>query len=404
MERRLEGLQQQLQAVANNLWCQTFVHWDQSIVVTSDASWTDLSYHLDTRTIARLHSTGSRSECEHTKQRTVSSSADRLSSVGGRFTVRNMSVNSFSNIFIKWENICIIGPIIVNIAAGNWSNSWKRRSGSIKIEMKFVWVKRWNICKVKTICSVRSSVNWPTTSINSNRMRNRSTSIGWWSRPMTYRKILYEQRSVNYHSQSDLLDVLECYFQLLNTFDDLKVRWFESPPSLIRPAHFKRYFSYYVCFGAVGLYAAYRIYSNRAGIADYVSTTYDSLKFFVNEHLVVPLRTIYTSTFESRASQATFENSQLNYAHSKKILEEMLIEYGQKHAPTLADIQQMSVEEFLGTLQERASNEDMNIVMKNYQRELDQPIRSALVGDLIKGRSDRSSSVVQTDVSPSLFR
>jgi len=41
--------------------------------------------------------------------------------------------------------------------------------------------------------------------------------------------------------------------------------------------------------------------------------------------------------------------------------------------------------EFLSTINERARNQDMNIVMKNYQQELNTPIRSALLGDLIKG-------------------
>jgi F0F1-type ATP synthase membrane subunit b/b' len=119
---------------------------------------------------------------------------------------------------------------------------------------------------------------------------------------------------------------------------------------------------------------------------NYIYSTYDSFKFFAEEHLIVPLKTIYASTFESRASASAFENSQLNYTNSKKILEEMLGEYGRQHAAALAQINDIPVEEFLKTLNQRAVDEDMNIVMKYYQQELNAPIRSALVGDLIKGK------------------
>jgi hypothetical protein len=63
----------------------------------------------------------------------------------------------------------------------------------------------------------------------------------------------------------------------------------------------------------------------------------------------------------------------------------MLEDYGHQHANTLAQINNISLEEFLSTLNQRAINEDMNIVMKNYQQELNAPIKSALLGDLIKG-------------------
>jgi len=63
----------------------------------------------------------------------------------------------------------------------------------------------------------------------------------------------------------------------------------------------------------------------------------------------------------------------------------MLEEYGRQHADTLAQVNNISRDEFLSTLNQRAVNEDMNIVMKNYQQELDTPIISALLGDLIKG-------------------
>ena len=133
------------------------------------------------------------------------------------------------------------------------------------------------------------------------------------------------------------------------------------------------------------MFIIYKVYTNKTGIYNYITTTYESLKFFLNEHLITPLKTIYTSTFESRSSESAYENSQLNYTNSKKILEEMLEEYGRQHAGTLAQVNNISVEEFLATLNERARNEDMNVVMKNYQQELNSPIRSALLGDLIKG-------------------
>ncbi|CAF0879771.1 unnamed protein product [Adineta steineri] len=63
----------------------------------------------------------------------------------------------------------------------------------------------------------------------------------------------------------------------------------------------------------------------------------------------------------------------------------MLEDYGHQHARTLAQVNNLSVEEFLASLNEHATNEDMNIVMKNYQQEMNSPIRAALFGDLIKG-------------------
>ncbi|CAF3833915.1 unnamed protein product [Rotaria sp. Silwood1] len=199
-------------------------------------------------------------------------------------------------------------------------------------------------------------------------------------------KILFDHTtSINYNSHSDLSDVIEAYNQILNSFEEFKLRWIDTIHLYYRPTHIKRYLPYYICFSAIGFYTLYKIYTNKQQIINYIYSSYDSLKFFINEHLIVPLKTIYTSTFESRSSQTAFENSQINYINSKKILEEMLEEYGRQHAGTLAQINNTSIDEFLSTLNERAKNEDMNVVMKNYQQELNRPIISALLGDLIKG-------------------
>ncbi|UJR15273.1 hypothetical protein I4U23_002227 [Adineta vaga] len=197
--------------------------------------------------------------------------------------------------------------------------------------------------------------------------------------------IVFDGTTVDYNTQSDLLDVIEVYSQILNSFDEFRSKLIEKIHLYERPTHLKRYLPYYVCFTALGFYTIYKVYTNKTGIMNYIFTTYESLKFFLNEHLILPLKTIYTSTFESNASENAYENSQLNYTNSKKILEEMLEEYGRQHASTLAQVNNVTVEEFLSTLHEHARNEDMNVVMKNYQQELNSPIRSALLGDLIKG-------------------
>lgn len=199
-------------------------------------------------------------------------------------------------------------------------------------------------------------------------------------------KILFDNASIDCNSHSDLTDVIEVYSQMLNAFEDFKLRWVDLMHLYYRPTHLKRYLPYYVCVAGIGAYTLYKVYTNRQEIVNYVYTSYDSLQFFINEHLIEPLKTIYVSTFQSRASQSAFENSQLNYINSKKILEEMLEEYGRQHANVLAQVNNSGIEEFLSTLTERAKNEDMNIVMKNYQLEMDKPIRSALLGDLIKGK------------------
>jgi len=198
-------------------------------------------------------------------------------------------------------------------------------------------------------------------------------------------RIFFEQQTVEYNAQSDLSDVVELYSQILNSFDEYQMRWHEKIQLYYRPTHFKRYLPYYICLSAIGVYTLYKIYSNKQAIHDYVLTSYDSLKSFANEHLVDPLKTIYTSTFHSRSSDVEFENSKMNYISSKKILEEMLENYGRQHATALAQINQTTVDDFLSTLKQNAINEDMNIVMKHYQHELDSPIRSAILGDLIKG-------------------
>ncbi|CAF0983277.1 unnamed protein product [Adineta ricciae] len=198
-------------------------------------------------------------------------------------------------------------------------------------------------------------------------------------------KIVFDEVTVEYNSQSDLLDVIEVHSQILNSFDEFRSKLIEKIHLYRRPTHLKRYLPYYIGFTAIGMFIIYKVYTNKTGIYNYITTTYESLKFFLNEHLVAPLKTIYTSTFESHSSESAYENSQLNYTNSKKILEEMLEEYGRQHAGTLAQVNNVSVEEFLATLNERARNEDMNVVMKNYQQELNSPIRSALLGDLIKG-------------------
>ena len=204
-------------------------------------------------------------------------------------------------------------------------------------------------------------------------------------------KLLFDNHSIDYNTHSDLSDVIELYSQILNSFEEFKLQWIEKIHSYYRPKHIKRYFPHYLCLTTIGLYTLYKTYTNKERIINYIYSTYDSLKYFISEHLITPLKTIYTSTFESRSSQAAFESSKLNYIHSKKILEEMLEDYGHRHATTLAFIDNMNIAEFLSTLNQRARNEDMNIVMKNYQRELDQPIRSVLFGDLIKGMKKKKT-------------
>ena len=197
--------------------------------------------------------------------------------------------------------------------------------------------------------------------------------------------VLFYGNVVNYNAQSDLSDVLELYSQMLNSIDEFENQWKSKLHPFYRPTHIKRYFPYYLAGTMITLYTIYRIYSNRVQIVDSISSSYESLKFFANEHLIIPLKTIYSSTFESRSSAAAFDNAQINYTNSKKILEGMLEEFGREHADALAQIDHLPTEEFLQNLTERASNEDMNIVMKYYQQEMNAPIRSALFGDLIKG-------------------
>lgn len=197
--------------------------------------------------------------------------------------------------------------------------------------------------------------------------------------------LLFDGIVVNYNSQSDLSDVLELYSQMLNTFDEFENQWQSQVQPYHRPTHLKRYYPYYLCGTVVTFLTIYKIYSNRERIMNSILSSYDSLKFFAHEHLIIPLKTIYSSTFESRSSATAFENSQMNYTNSKKILEEMLEQFGREHAETLAQIDNLPPDEFLQNLKQRAGNEDMNLVMKYYQQEMNSPIRSAFFGDLIKG-------------------
>lgn len=388
MERRLESLQQQLQSVSNNLWCQTLSNEINRL--SSPLTHRQPIYHTE---LTREQLILSIRKIQDLNLNTRSNELYRRAMINYLLSVAIHSQKYVCEFFLGHLHQ-------LRKHLNYWSNHQQNRSWEFIEQIKTTfWFDqdRDEIRLSDKLKYLQGQDNLLSTiigrlayNINNLEQIDEHVNVDLLMKSTNdLSKILYEQRSIDYHSQSDLFDVLECYFQILNTFDDLKLRWFESLHLYTRPTHLKRYLPYYICFGAIGMYTFYRIYTNRTDIAVYISNSYDSLKFFVNEHLIVPLKTIYTSTFESRASQATFENSQLNYTHSKKILEEMLIEYGQKHATALADVHQMTVDEFLRTLTERATNEDMNIVMKNYQRELDKPIRSALIGDLIKGKESR---------------
>ncbi|CAF1284663.1 unnamed protein product [Didymodactylos carnosus] len=191
--------------------------------------------------------------------------------------------------------------------------------------------------------------------------------------------------TLNIQSSNKLIDLINCYEHILLSFSEFNQQWFIKIHLYRQPTHLKRYWTYYTWGTLTSLYLIYKLYSNQKQISNQFQLSFDSFKFFLSEHLIIPLKNIYESTFHSKSSQLIFENTQKNYQNSKLILEQMLERYGIEHSKQLANIDGVDVDRFLLNLHERALNDDMNIVMKYYQYELDTPIRSALFGDLVKG-------------------
>ncbi|CAF1002647.1 unnamed protein product [Didymodactylos carnosus] len=191
--------------------------------------------------------------------------------------------------------------------------------------------------------------------------------------------------TLNYQSTKKIIDLINCYEHILLSLPEFHQQLSIKTRLYHQPTHLKRYWAYYTFGTLTSLYLIYKLYSKQKEIINQFYSTFDSFKFFMSEHLFIPLKAIYESTFHSKSSQAIFENTQKNYQNSKIILEQMIEQYGIEHSKQLSHIEHVDIDQFLTTLHERAVNEDMNVVMKYYQYELDQPIRSALFGDLIKG-------------------
>lgn len=382
MEKRLDDLQKRLQSSINIPWCKTFSnelnHLSTNLSntlpiyrtrITRDQLLTSIKYIQELEINTKTNDLYRRALINYLLL--LSIHTHKL--ICGVFLDRMDKVKKHANFWKNYESSPL--SIIEQIKTTFWFDPIR---DDIRTNEKVKFLNR----QQDTLANIIGRLAYTITNLEQQEQINLDLIMNYTN---DLHKIIYDGTAVNYNSHSDLLDVIELYSQILNYFDEFHLRWKEKIHMYYQPTHLKRYFPYYICSTVIGVYTIYKIYSNKNQILDYIYTSYDSLKFFVNEHLIIPIKTIYTSTFESNASENAYENLQLNYTNSKKILEEMLEEYGRQHADVLAQINNTNTEEFLSTLSQRARDEDMNIVMKYYQQELNTPIRSAVVGDLIKG-------------------
>ena len=158
--------------------------------------------------------------------------------------------------------------------------------------------------------------------------------------------------------------------------DELR-EWFQQQLlPLHKPSHIQRHWLRYIALTAVSLVTARYTWKRRAAIATYADSTWDSLLLFSQDHLVEPLTNIYESVFSTFHNRSTLQNAHDNLVQSQAELSNMILDYTKKSA--------VHSQRAPGELRRLAQQQDMSIVMADYVRDVNNPWRTLLMGDLLQ--------------------
>lgn len=152
-----------------------------------------------------------------------------------------------------------------------------------------------------------------------------------------------------------------------------------------KPHHLFEWWHYYT--GAALLVGCGAVYAfrNQSEVRDAVNTAIQSSRFFCNEHLWEPLANIYETTFKTFHDRSLFSTNERTLVQSKEDLSAMLSDFAHNHVSELSAHEQRQKQEYVESIDRRAREGDMDLVMKPYNREIQHPIRSLLIGDLMRG-------------------
>jgi hypothetical protein len=172
----------------------------------------------------------------------------------------------------------------------------------------------------------------------------------------------------------------------LVSFEADFVCWFEAEiHSRRKPHHLFEYWHWYT--GGALLIGAGTVYAlrNQSEVRAAFDNTIKSTRFFLHEHLWEPLTNIYETTFKTFHDRSLFSTNEKTLVQSKENLSSMLSEFAHKHVSELSAHEQRQKQEYRESIDKRAKEGDMDLVMKPYNREIQHPIRSLLLGDLMHG-------------------
>jgi uncharacterized membrane protein (DUF2068 family) len=153
---------------------------------------------------------------------------------------------------------------------------------------------------------------------------------------------------------------------------------------LRKPDHWQLYWLQYAVGAVAAGFAVYQVYSNREAIGGWITESYSGLCAFVSEHVIKPLSDMYSYVFR------TFRGRQLSTSlaslkQDEASLSNMLYNFADANASSLAKGQNMSEQAFRDSIRARARQNDMSLVMTSYEQEIQRPLRGAVAGDLVQG-------------------
>ncbi len=149
------------------------------------------------------------------------------------------------------------------------------------------------------------------------------------------------------------------------------------------PSHLSRYWPLYALSTTATCLVTYNIYTHRDELAGWSTQAATSSHAFVDEHVMIPLRniarhvfhTFYETSTATTATRDPVADALHQYQQSRVNLTDMLLAYGQHHTPA----------QHTSSLQQRARDGDMSIVMDAYTRQVERPIKSVVFDDLTTG-------------------
>eukprot|EP00455_Lapot_gusevi_P054432 TRINITY_DN8725_c0_g2_i6.p1 TRINITY_DN8725_c0_g2~~TRINITY_DN8725_c0_g2_i6.p1 ORF type:complete len:532 (+),score=127.61 TRINITY_DN8725_c0_g2_i6:55-1650(+) len=169
-------------------------------------------------------------------------------------------------------------------------------------------------------------------------------------------------------------DLLNLLVMILHEVVAFKKRVNEVLSPLKKPSHFRRNWHWYTLGAVATTVLATKIYRNRDALSQWASETGLAMYNFFTEHVTMPIMRIYSHVFQTFRDRAVGTSIQQLDA-SKETLSRMLLDFARTHPdPSFSQRQ----------IETLARQGDIAYVMKNYEAQIQKPLKGLMAGDLVQ--------------------